>query len=63
MAWLAVIVILGAAAMGGISYKIMCIMDDRANKEGPSWINYLADQSRKKKEGKRRYLQWIGMGS
>ena len=62
MSDLLLVLILGAVALPWAAVKVMCRRADMESMDCRAWINHLADRSRKKKNGKRRYQQWIGMG-
>ena len=62
MSDLLLVLILGAVALPWAAVKVMCRRADMESMDSRAWINYLADRSRKKKNGKRRYQQWIFTG-
>ena len=50
------------AALPWMIVRAAAWLDGMEHMDSRAWINHLADKSRKKKNGKRRYARWIGMG-
>ena len=59
---LLIVLAVGLAALPWVIVRAAGWLDGMEHMDSRAWINYLADKSRKQKNGKRRYARWIGMG-